>query len=210
MTLNSIENIYNEYRNNAYKNNPDFTIDFYNNNSILLNNIKTFQNIEQLKLYVKLLWHYINAKFTKCHYKDIIELVDSKRPFIDNEIFRLGNIKIKDDWYYGLIFFSGMSSYHLNDFKMATPIFKELVNYDSKNDRYRIWLNYSKYGQRKWISWIIHIICVCTLAIVIFFDDFIPSTALKLWIVGLALFGLILSFGIDIYIKFSLRRSERK
>ncbi len=211
MTATSIDSIYNDFRTSYQNNSPDFTIDFYQNNAVLLNNVKTFRDSEQLRLYIELTWQFLNAKHSKCHFNDIIETVNQKRLLIDSEISRLDSDKLKDDWYYGIIFFQGMSIYNLNDYKTATPIFKELVKYDSKNDRYKNWLNYSLYGQRLWLSRTITIVCGVLLFIEIFFSKLLHlSPLVGLWIDGIALSGIIFTLGYDYYIKNSFRKTKGK
>ena len=207
--MNSIENIYNNFRIN-YQDKPNFTLDFYNTNAVLLNNVKTFTDSEQLRLYIELLCHYLSAKYQKCHYNDILQIVDEKKPIIDKEISRLDSSKLKDNWYYGLIFYKGMASYNLKDYKTATPIFKELVNFDSKNDRYKNWLRYSQYGQRIWISQIINIACCAIFVLSFFAGEQILSPLANLWMVGSAFVGLTLATGYDYYIKYNSPQDKKE
>jgi hypothetical protein len=208
-TTSSIENIYNEYK-TTHKEGPSFTIDFYKNNSLFLDNITTFRDSEELRLYIELTWQYLNAKFGKCHYTDVVDIISKKRPLIDSEISRLDSDKLKDDWYYGIVFFGAMSSYNLKDYKTATPIFQELVNYDNKSDRYKNWLNYSIYGQRTWIMRSVYIISILLIGIQIILDKFVTPFAFKGNLLYLGLLGLVSAGLYDYYMKSQFRKTKQK
>ena len=207
--MTSIENIYNDFR-ATYQDNPDFTLDFYNNNSVLLNNIKIFTDSEQLRLYIELIGRYLSAHYKKSHYNEIINIVDEKRQIIDCEISRLDYAPLKDDWYYNLIYHKGMASYNLKDYKTATSIFEELVKIDSKNDNYKYWLRYCKSGQVTRFSRVITIICGVTLVADIFFGKLISSNLLKLWVMGTVFLLLVIIQSYEYYLRYSLRKTKEK
>ena len=103
-----------------------------------------------------------------------------------------------------------MASYYIKDYKTATSIFRKLVIFDNQNDRYKNWLNYSKYGQRMWISKTISIISCLLIIIEIFFKKYIPNPLIGLWIDGIGLAGLSFTFGYEYFIKRSMRKSKLK
>ena len=207
--MTTIANIYNEYK-ITHKEGPSFTIDFYDNNLIFLNNITSFQDIEELRLYIELLWQYLNAKYAKCHYKDVVATVTIKRPLIDSEIMRLNSDKLKDDWYYGIIFFGGMSSYNLKDYKIATPLFKELVNHDNKSDRYKNWLNYSIAGEPGWITNSVYVSSLLLMGIQILLDKFYTPFAFNGSLLNLGVLGLVSAGLYDFYNKYRFRKTKEK
>ena len=203
----SIKTIYDEYL-GSYTNEPSFTIEFWNINSVFLNNVKTFSDLEQLRLYIELTWQYINAKFSKCHYNDICDFVSKRRLLIDSEIERLDGEKLRDNWYYGILFFSGMSSFNLKDYKSSTPLFKELVQYDQKNDNYKDWLNNSIYGQRLGLSRAITIISLILFFFNLIFEKRFFSRSQSLLIETIAFLGFIGTLGYEYFIQRTLRKNK--
>ena len=117
---------------------------------------------------------------------------------------------IKDDWYYGLLLFKGMATYRLRDYKTSTPIFKRLTEYDSKNDNYKNWLSYSKYGKRLWISKTIVVVCVLLFLIENFFKQDIKSFYLRILTESVFFIGLVGTIVYDYYIGRSFRKTKLK
>lgn len=171
---NIIENIYSDFRTN-YVDKPDFAIDFYEKNSILLNNIKQFIDKQELKLYIEILSKYVEAIYQNDRCNLAIDIVNKQQIFIDDEIQRLDANDIKDDWYFSLQFVKGMASYNLKDYKTSTQIFKKLVQFDNQNDRYKQWLTYSQYGLNIWLVRITNIVCGGLVLAVIVFKSQIPN-----------------------------------
>lgn len=118
MTSN-IEKIYDDFRAD-FENKPDFVIDFYSKNSLVLSNIKTFKNKEELQLFIEIIWQYLNAIYQKGRFNDTVDIADKNLLLIDNEINRLSANCLKDDWYNGVLHFKGMASYRLRDYKTST------------------------------------------------------------------------------------------
>jgi len=206
---NSIENIYSDFRTN-YVDKPDFTIDFFEKNSIYFNCIKQLNNKEELRLYIQLVCKYAEANYYKDHFNIAVDIVNKQQPFIDNEIHSLNANDLKDDWYYYLQFVKGMASYRLRDYKTSTPIFKKLVEYDTKNDNFKNWLRNSLYGKRMWISTTIIITCIALVTIDIIFGNYIPSFIVRISFVGVALTGLFVTGFYYYYLKRSRRKSQLK
>ena len=207
MSNSPIENIYFEFK-TTYQERPEFTIDFYNKNSIHLNNLKSFKNKEELKYYIELIWQYLNANFKKHYYNEIIHFAHQPQQFIDREIGKLNANELKDNWYYGIVFFVGQSNYNIKDYKTSTPIFKQLVKVDSKNDLYIKWLRYSQYGQQLWIVKTVWIVSICLILITMFAGKYIPNKNIK---IAMDLMGILLLVGnwsYDYYIKRSFRKSK--
>ena len=205
----SIENIFNEYKTN-YKDGPSFTIDFYKNNSIILDNITTFQTSEELRIFIELTWQYLNAKYSKGHYSDVIDIVSKKRSLLDSEIIRLDNSNLKDDWYYGIIFISGMSNYSLKKYKKAISIFQELVNYDSKSDRFKDWLNHSIYGQRSWLTRTVLFTSLIFIGAQILLDIFYKHFAFNGALLDIGMLGLVSSALYEFFMRYKFRITTGK
>lgn len=206
---NNIENIYSDFRTN-YENNPDFSIDFYKSNSIYLNNIKDFKDKQNLKFYIEIICKYAEAIYQKDHYNLAIDIIDEKQIFIDNEIKRLNADEIKNSWYYSLQFVKGMASYHLKDYKTATSIFKNLVQFDSQNDLYKRWLTYSQYGLNIWLVRIINIVCSLLVLTEIIFESRIKNFYVRISILAIGLLGLLSNWTYEYYIKRSFRKKNAK
>jgi tetratricopeptide (TPR) repeat protein len=204
----TIETIYNDFR-SAKQFSNDYAIDFFETNPVSLSDFKTFKDRNDLKFFIELVWQYANALYLKNRYNDTIDKTIKYFPVIESEVERVGDRTLKDDWYYGILFLKGMASYNLRDYKASTPIFKQLVARDPKNENYQKWLNYSLYGQRMWISKTIVIVCCALIAIEIFFGKYVPSIA-RMSLDGIALLGLIGTGVYDYYIKRSRRKSSLK
>lgn len=206
---NNIENIYSNFRTN-YENKPDFSIDFYKSNSIYLNNIKDFKDNQNLKFYIEIISKYTDAICQKGHYNLAIDMINEKQIFIDKEIQRLNADELKDSWYYSLQFVKGMASYYLKDYKTATLIFKNLVEFDNQNDLFKIWLNNSQYGLNLWIVRTINLISGILILTEIIFDSRIKNFYLRISMLAIGLLGLLSNWAYEYYIKRSFRKKELK
>lgn len=103
-----------------------------------------------------------------------------------------------------------MASYRLRDYKISTLVFIQLTRIDTKNENYKNWLSYSRYGQRMWISKTIAILCGVLLLTEIFFKKILPSFMVRISLDGIALAGFIGTLVYDYYIKRSFRKTLRK
>jgi hypothetical protein len=202
---NNIENIYSDFRKN-YIDNPDFATGFYEKNSTYFNNVKQFNNKEELRLYIELICKNAEANYQKDRCNLAIEIVDKQQLFIDNEIQRLNANDHKDTWYHNLQFVKGMASYKLKDYKTATPIFKKLAQYDNQNDLYKNWLTHSQYGLKLWLVRTINIVCVGLVAVEMIFRSQIPNYFVRETILVVGLLGLLSNWAYEQYLK----RNHRK
>ena len=107
MTSN-IEKIYDDFRED-FQNKPDFVIDFYSKNSLVLTSIKTFKNKEELQLLIEIIWQYLNAVYQKIRFNDTVAIANKNFLLIDNDIDRLNASYLKYDWYNGVLHFKGMA-----------------------------------------------------------------------------------------------------
>lgn len=209
MGPNSIQILYSDYRTET-EYSPDYTLNFFSKYALDFNNIIRFQNSDDLNLYIELTWQYINALFVKDRYNVTIDQSSKHLEIIDEEMERLNINSINNDWYYGILLLKGMATYRLRDYKTSTLIFKRLLEADPKNDNYKIWYNFSRYGQRMWISRTITILCCALLLFEIFFKKYIPSFLVGISLDGLALIGIIGTLVYDYFIKRSFRRYQQK
>lgn len=208
MTSN-IEKIYHDFRAD-FENKPDYVIDFYSKNSLLLINILTFKNKEELGLFIEITWQYLNAVYQKDRFNETIDFADKNLKLVDSELIRLNAIELKNKWYHGILHFKGMAAYRLREYKTSTQIYKYLTTVDTKNDNFKNWLNYSLYGQRIWMVKAINILCGIMIVIDIFFKENIKSFEIRNSLLGIGFLGLLANLGYEYYIKRSYRRTTKQ
>ena len=204
---NNIEYIYSDFRTN-YVDKPEFAIDFYEKNSIYLNNIKQFKDKDELTLFIEIVCKYAEAVYQKDRFNLAIDIVNKQQVFIDNEIQRLNADDLKDAWYHNLQFVKGMASYNLKDYNTATPIFKKLVQFDNQNDRYKNWLTHSQYGLKLWLVRTINIVCGGLLVTEIVFKSQIPNYYVRQSILVIGLLGILSNWGFEYYLKRNHRKTN--
>jgi hypothetical protein len=206
---NYIESIYSDFRRN-YRNDPDFVINFYKSNSIYLDKINHFKEKQHLKFYIEIISKYADAIYQKGHYNLAIDMINDQQIFIDKEIERLHADELKDSWYHSLQCVKGMSSYYLNDYKTATSIFKNLVEFDNQNDLFKIWLNNSRYGLNLWMVRTINIVCAILIVTEIIFESLIKNFYVRISLLGIGTLGLLSNWTYEYYLKRSFRKKEAK
>jgi hypothetical protein len=205
---NNLDDILNTYK-SEYIGNNDFLIDLYSKNLILLNNINSFKNTDQLYTFISLTWRYVNAIYEKDQFNNTVTMVNKSLCIIDKGIEMLNANELRNDFYYGLIFLKGMACYRLQDYKSSTPIFKQLTEIDDKNDNFKKWLKYSKYGQNLWLVNTIWIVSIFLLAVDILFKSYVTNSTLRILIPTVGLIGLISNYSFEYYIKRSFKKSEQ-
>ncbi len=207
MTEKTIKNIYSEFI-ATFKDNTDFGIEFYEKNSIFFNKIDHFKDKEELILYIEIVYNYVSSIYCTGRYNNAIDIIDQKIMLIDNEIQRLSADELKGNFYYSLYFVKGMASNKLKDNKTAIEMFEKLIQYDNQNDRFKLWLNDSKYAQRMWFIRIITIICTFLITTQILFNILIPKQYFYPRI-GFAVIGVLGILAVQTYEHY-VRRSFRK
>jgi hypothetical protein len=205
---NNLEKLYDDFRIN-FENNPDFVIDFYSNNILLLNNINYFKDKEELRLFIEITWQYLNALYQKDRFNDTVDNANKNLLLIDSEMSRLNTNDLKDDWYNGILHFKGMATYRLKDYKTSTPIYKYLTTADPKNDSFKNWLNYSSYGQKIWLVNTINLVCGLFVLFYFLAKEYIEVFEIRISILGIGILGLIGNWSYEYYIKRSFRRTTK-
>jgi hypothetical protein len=104
----------------------------------------------------------------------------------------------------------GISAYRLRDYKTSTPIFKQLVSIDSKNDNYRNWFSQSTYQHKLWISKTIAIVSTGILFIGLLFKQQITSHSIRVFIDLTAVMGLFGTLIYDYFMKRNFRKVQSK
>ncbi|WP_298146914.1 hypothetical protein [Flavobacterium sp.] len=205
---NNIEKIYNDLKLN-FESAPEHTIDFYSKNSLTLNNIKTFKDKEDLRLFIEIVWQYLNAVYQKDRFNETVDFATKNLNLIDSELIRFNAEELKDQWYNGILHFKGMASYRLRDYKTSTPIYKYLTKSDPKNDSFKNWLNYSIYGQRLWLVNTINTLSGVLLLVYLFAKEYIENSEIRIAILLIAGIGLFGNWGYEYYMKRSFRKSTK-
>jgi len=204
---NNIENIYSDFK-TSYVDEPDFVIDFYEKNSIYLNNIGQFKDKEGLKSYIEIVCKYAEAIYRKDRCNLAIDFIDKQQVFIDNELQRLNADELKDACYHSLQFVKGMASYNIKDYKSATSIFKKLVQIDKQSDRYKNWLTHSLYGLKLWLVTTINIVCGGLVVVEMIFKSQIPNYYVRQTLLVVGLIGLFANWAYESYIKRNHRKTN--
>jgi hypothetical protein len=208
MTRN-IEKIYNDFRTD-FENSSDYVIDFYSKNNLFLNNIKKFTDKEELRLFIEIVWQYLNAIYQKDRFNETVDFADRNLKLIDSELTRLVADDLKNDWYNGILHFKGMAAYRLRDYKTSTPIYKYLTTADTKNDNFKNWLNYSTYGQKLWLVNTINVVCGLLIVSYFFVKEYIELFEIRISILGIGFLGLVGNWAYEYYIKRSFRRTTKQ
>jgi len=206
MTYN-IGNIYSDFTMN-FEDKPDFVIDYYTRYSIFFNNIKTFKDKEEVRLFIEINWHYLNAIYKKERFNDTVDSANKIKSLVDKEIERFNAIELKDDCYYGILLFKGMASYRLRDYKTSTLIFKTLTLFDNKNENYQNWLKHSIHSQRHWLTNTIYIVCILFIFTEMFFKFLITNYYVRQTLLGIGLLGLMCNWIYEYYINRSFRKTN--
>jgi len=209
MPTKNIKSVYADFR-AGFENNPNYTIDFYTKNALFFNNINSLNTTEELRLYIELIWQYLNAIYIKGRFNDTVDKVNKTQPFIDSEINKLNANNLKDEWYQGILLFKGMASYRLRDYKTATNIFRDLVQSDTNNENYKNWLNYSRYGQRLWLVYLATLFFTALIFSSLFLEKHISNYYLgqSIRLIGLlGVVGFLSILGYEYYIKRSFRKT---
>ena len=151
---------------------------------------------------------YVEAIYFKNRFNLAVDIIDKKQIFIDAEIQHLNAHQLKDDWYYGLQFFKGMSCYNLKDYKTAERIFKKLTEYDGQNERFKLWLEHAKYGLRSRMVTMATFVCLGVGATEMIFKSQIPNYYVRQSMLIVAACGMFASLGYEAYIKRKLREAK--
>jgi len=191
------------------ENDRSSVLDFFTNNTLVFNNLKTFSDKDDLNRYIVLTSWYADSLNKKDRYSDTFELINRILPIIDSEITRLNTPELKNDWYYFILFLKGTSSYNLHDFKTAIPIFKYLIKYDPKNEKYRNWLRHAVFRKRSRIVVVIYVACGILLFCEIAFKGFgLVSYTFRQTVLIIGLFTALSTTAYEYYLKRNLRKSK--
>jgi hypothetical protein len=168
--------------------------------------VNTLKDSADLNLYMELTWQHLHMLYVKNRYAETFATSTTYLKIIDDEIKRLGCSSAENNWYDGILLFKGMSAYRLGAFKVSSPIFKRLIQYDGKNETFKTWYSYSIYQQNRRLSKLVTIVCAILLLTIFFFDKQITSYLLKMTMLGFAAVGFIATLCFDLYIKRAIKK----
>jgi hypothetical protein len=189
---------------NRFTSEPGYTLDyalrFFEEYAAPFNSVNTFDNDDELNIYIKLVWHYLHVLFQKNMFGETSDKSQNFLKFIDKEAERLNLNITGDEWYLGIILFKGMATYRLRKYKLATGIFRQLSDLNNQSEDFKNWLKYSRYQEHKWISRTISITCVILFLSEKIFAKYM-TFSLSMTILVIAIAGLISSLFYDLYAK---------
>lgn len=208
MSTSLITNIYDDLS-YVLENDRKSILEFFTKNALVFNNLKSFNNKDDLSHYIVIASWYADSLNNKDRYNDTFELTNRTLEIIDSEIAKFDAYELRDDWYHYILFLKGTSSYNLRDFKTAVPIFKYLVKYDPKNEKYRNWLRHAVFRQRSRIVIVIYVVCGLLLFSEIAFKGFgLVSYTFRQTILIIGLLTALSTTAYEYYLKRNLRKSK--
>jgi tetratricopeptide (TPR) repeat protein len=187
--LNTLQDIYTGFRANFIEE-PDYSINFYNSNAILLNNITRLNDENELRMYIQINCKYLEALYKKHRYNKTVEYAEIKIPFIESEIERLNAPEVKNDWYYKLYFAKAVAYYYLNEYTKSTDMFKFLVNVDPQDELYKSWLLYSDHGKKRWLINSALIISLVMMITYFMLKSYLPAPVRICWTISQFIIGI--------------------
>ena len=185
----------------------DYALQFFGENALSFNSVKTFENDNELNIYIKLAWHNLHALFQRNMFGETSEKSLNFLNVIDCEAERLNLNVTGDEWYLGIILFKGMATYRLRKYQLSTRIFKELTNLNSQSENFKNWLKYSKYQEQKRISKAITITCIILWLSERIFKEYLPFS-LKMTILVISIMGVISTLFYNIYMERILKKAQ--
>jgi hypothetical protein len=185
---------------------PEYASVFFEKYADYFKTVNSLKDNTELNLFIELTWQHLHMLYVKNMYAETFAKSTTYLKIIDNDIHRLNSNSVKNDWYYGILFFEGMSSYRLGRFKMSTAIFERLTQYDGKKEDFKMWHRYAIYQQNRKISKTIMTVCIILLLTEIVFEKQITSYLLKMTMLGFALVGFIVTICIDQYLKRAIKK----
>lgn len=169
-------------------------IQFYESNSLLLDNKTEFQNKNDFNDHVSVLGKYVISLENLGKYSKTIKYADKALHLIDSKADEY-SIKLKDfTIYWSILTSKGRTLYNLKDYKNSIQVFDKLLTWDADNDNFKNWRNAAKSKNRNSINNYLYIIAGLLLVTEIFLGDImrIPKVRLYMGGMGLLLFSIAL------------------
>lgn len=206
MTKLTTESLYADFKSVADYT-PEYASVFFEKYADYFKTVNSFEDTPELNLFIELTWQHLHMLYVKNMYAETFAKSATYLKIKDTEIRRLNSDPVKKDWYYGILFFQGMSSYRLNKFRMSKAIFERLMQYNGTKEDFKIWHRYSIYQQNRRTSKTITAVCVILLLTEIVFEKQITSYLLKMTMLGFALVGFIATICFDQYLKRAIKKT---
>lgn len=164
-------------------------IRLYENNQIVLDNKTTFKDKDDFNKFVIFAAQYVISLEKMGKYKKSIKYADRLLQLIESK---------KDDFeipindftsYWSVLTTKGRSLFNLKDFRNSILIFERLLEWDSENDNFRLWLDASKSRKRNLINQYLYIVSSILILSELIIRNSIENHKIKIFMLGL---GLIL------------------
>jgi tetratricopeptide (TPR) repeat protein len=164
-------------------------IRLYENNQIILDNISSFKDKDDFSQFVLLAAQYVISLEKVGKYTKSIKYADRLLQMIElnKDEFQ---ILINDyTTFWSVLTSKGRSLFYLKNYKNSVLIFKRLLEWDSENDNFRLWLESSQSRKRKYINQYLLILSIIIFITKIFIGNYIDNPKIKIYML---FFGFIL------------------
>ena len=194
-----LNNLYRKFIND-FQPDPDYVIEFFRNNSVIINNLKEFTSKEDLESFMEIYYQYLNALVEKGRYNDTVDSFQRIIPSIESSIDEFKLERARFNYYRWAVYKKAEACYQLRDYSSALVAFKQLYIYEPQSDSLKLWIEYSKAGKRMLYINILWVIGATGLGIDIIGKGKI-SDNLRLLIFALGISSIITAFILDTIIK---------
>lgn len=194
-----LNNLYRKFIND-FQPDPDYVIEFFRNNSVIINNLKEFTSKEDLESFMEIYYQYLNALVEKGRYNDTVDSFQRIIPSIESSIDEFKLVRARFNYYRWAVYKKAEACYQLRDYSSALVAFKQLYIYEPQSDSLKLWIEYSKAGKRMLYINILWVIGATGLGIDIIGKGKI-SDNLRLLIFALGISSIITAFILDTIIK---------
>jgi len=199
-----MKDLYDKYTSN-YVPATDYSIDFFNNNRLIFNNVTRFTNETDLRLFIEVYYCCIAALEKKAQHNNVINTTSLVLPVIEEAIDDFKIDRAKFDFYKWLLFYQASAYYYLKDYKTARKIYNTLHQYEPENDAFDLWIEYCKIGK---IDRYVYLLFLFSgfITIISLFNRVIIPAYIRIPALCFGLISCFTGFGLQAYLK----RKRRK
>ncbi len=122
----------------------DYCVSFYNENSILINNVSGFNTEYDVLCFTEMYYGCINSLVQRNQYNKAIDSIVRVLPVLENGIAKFNINKAKFHHYVWLLWQQGIAYYYLKDYSQSIGLFTTVNKYEPDNDKAKEWLERSK------------------------------------------------------------------
>ena len=131
-----MEEFYNKYV-TGYSASPESTINFYNENLSVFNNISHFENEHEFKLFLEVYYKCILAYTNKKQYRNLLSALKIL-PVIEKAVDEFNIDRTSFNLYKSLLMQKAIALYYLRDCSASKGLFKTLRVYEPENDNLKV------------------------------------------------------------------------